>query len=110
MATSAPEAANRVATARPIPLLPPVIIAARRERLISIASSQTQVPAFPNSKASKQEYFGRSLLVPSPNAPPMEARSSNVRFIPESRRRLTQRVCVAQMFAQQNTKPAEGRL
>src|SRR5262252_4103058 len=43
MATSAPEAANRAATARPIPLLPPVTIAARRERLISIASSQ-EVP------------------------------------------------------------------
>src|SRR5262249_48897085 len=37
MATLAPEAANRAATARPIPLLPPVTIAARRKRLISIA-------------------------------------------------------------------------
>src|SRR5215831_14254499 len=42
MATSAPEAANRAATAKPIPLLPPVTIAARRKRLISIASSQTR--------------------------------------------------------------------
>src|SRR5215468_4311748 len=53
MATSAPEAANRAATAKPIPLLPPVTIAARRERLISIASSQTQVCAVPHSKASR---------------------------------------------------------
>src|SRR5215471_9489870 len=110
MATSAPEAANRVATARPIPLLPPVTIAARRKRLISITSSQTRVSAVPHSKASEQGYFGRGLLVPCPDAPPMEARSSDVRFIPESRRRLTQRMCVAQMFAQQNTKSAEGRL
>src|ERR1700692_410646 len=36
MATSAPEAANRVATAKPIPLLPPVTMAVRPERLISI--------------------------------------------------------------------------
>src|SRR5262249_30271805 len=50
--TSAPEAANRAATARPIPLLPPVTIAARRKRLISIASSQTRVSAVPHSKAS----------------------------------------------------------
>src|SRR6516164_10845604 len=34
IATSAPETANRVATAKPIPLLPPVTIAARPERLI----------------------------------------------------------------------------
>src|SRR5262249_9931742 len=51
MATSAPEAANRAATARPIPLLPPVTIAARCERLISITSSQTRVSAVPHSKA-----------------------------------------------------------
>src|SRR5271169_1385347 len=36
MATSAPEAANRVATAKPSPLLPPVTMAVRPERLISI--------------------------------------------------------------------------
>src|SRR6516165_7243155 len=71
MATSAPEAANRAATARPIPLLPPVTIAARRERLISIASSQTRLSAVPHSKASEQGYFGRSLLVPYPDAPSM---------------------------------------
>src|SRR5215470_5939305 len=73
MATSAPEVANRAATARPIPLLPPVTIAARRERLISIASSQTRVSAVPHSKASEQGYFGRSLLVPCPDAPPTGA-------------------------------------
>src|SRR5262249_56991126 len=60
-ATSAPEAANRAATARPIPLLPPVTIAARRKRLISIASSQTRVSAVPHSKAGEQGYFGRGL-------------------------------------------------
>jgi len=38
-ATSAPEAANRVATARPMPLLPPVTMAVRPERLISNSSS-----------------------------------------------------------------------
>src|ERR1700683_1279951 len=48
IATSAPEAANRDATAKPTPLLPPVTIAARLERLISIASSQTQVPQLLN--------------------------------------------------------------
>src|SRR5262245_16513435 len=58
MATSAPEAANRAATARPIPLLPPVTTAARRERLISIASSQTRVSAVPHSKPS--EHRSRS--------------------------------------------------
>src|ERR1700675_540561 len=45
IATSAPEAANRVATAKPIPLLPPVTIAARPERLIFIAFSQTRAIA-----------------------------------------------------------------
>src|SRR5580658_11343209 len=43
IATSAPEAAKRVATAKPIPLLPPVTIAARPERLISIASSHRAI-------------------------------------------------------------------
>src|SRR3954451_15324006 len=36
IATSAPDCAKRVATARPIPLLPPVTMALRPERLISI--------------------------------------------------------------------------
>src|SRR6476660_5730373 len=39
IATSAPEAANRVATASPIPLLPPVTMAERPERLISMTDS-----------------------------------------------------------------------
>jgi hypothetical protein len=59
-------------------LLPPVTTAARRERLISIASSQTRVSAVPHSKASEQGYFGRSLLVPCPNAPPMLFSESGV--------------------------------
>ena len=37
IATSAPEAANRVAIARPMPLLPPVITAVRPARLTSIS-------------------------------------------------------------------------
>src|SRR5262249_9818 len=78
MATPAPEAANRAAPARPILLLPPVTIAARRKRLISIASSQTRVSAVPHSKASEQGYFGRSLLVPYPDAPPMLFSESGV--------------------------------
>src|SRR5262249_8036748 len=57
MATSAPEAANRAATAKPIPLLPPVTIAARRERLISIASSQTRVSAVPHSNSERTGIF-----------------------------------------------------
>src|SRR5580693_5692938 len=39
MATSAPDPANLVATARPTPLLPPVTTAARPARLISIPPS-----------------------------------------------------------------------
>src|SRR5215470_15192383 len=38
MATSAPDAANRVATASPIPLLPPVMMAARPVRSIFMSS------------------------------------------------------------------------
>src|SRR4029079_7777145 len=39
MATSAPDCAKRVATARPMPLLPPVTMAERPERLISMKRS-----------------------------------------------------------------------
>src|SRR6478735_8049771 len=39
MATSAPDCAKRVATARPMPLLPPVTMAERPDRVISIANS-----------------------------------------------------------------------
>src|SRR4029077_6712455 len=39
MATSAPDFAKRVATARPMPLLPPVTMAERPERLISMKRS-----------------------------------------------------------------------
>src|SRR5215218_178371 len=41
MATSAPDCAKRVATARPMPLLPPVTMAVRPERLISITKPPT---------------------------------------------------------------------
>src|SRR6516225_11111043 len=75
IATSAPEAANRVATAKPIPLLPPVTIAARPERLIFMASSQTRVTTPPHSRTSQQGHYGRSLygrslLLPCLYAPP----------------------------------------
>src|SRR5205814_10591182 len=43
IATSAPDWAKRVATARPMPLLPPVTMAVRPERLISIK----QLPTIP---------------------------------------------------------------
>src|SRR4051812_46118323 len=39
MATSAPDCAKRVATAKPMPLLPPVTIAERPERVISMKRS-----------------------------------------------------------------------
>src|SRR6516165_2260143 len=70
IATSAPEAANRVATAKPIPLLPPVTIAARPERLIFTTPSQTRVTAAPHSRTSQQGRYGRSLLLPCLDAPP----------------------------------------
>src|SRR5215472_19369436 len=70
MATSAPEAANRVATAKPIPLLPPVTIAARPERLIFMTSSQTRVTAAPTRERAQRGRYGRSLLLPCLDAPP----------------------------------------
>ena len=45
MATSAPDCAKRVATAKPMPLLPPVTMAERPERLISM----TKLPAIPHA-------------------------------------------------------------
>src|SRR5579859_3200821 len=51
MATSAPEAANRVATAKPMPLLPPVTIAARPDRLISMPFPQLEQASPGLSKA-----------------------------------------------------------
>src|SRR5436190_24080482 len=41
IATSAPDAANRVATAKPMPLLPPATMAERLFKLISMAISLT---------------------------------------------------------------------
>src|SRR5262249_14743106 len=57
IATSAPDAANRVATANPIPLLPPVTMAVRPTRLMSIRSPQ------PVSDISRR---GRVLQRPRP--------------------------------------------
>src|SRR5215469_13319495 len=70
IATSAPEVANRVATAKPIPLLPPVTIAARPERLIFMTSSQTRVTAAPTRERAQRGRYGRSLLLPCLDAPP----------------------------------------
>ena len=44
IATSAPDCAKRVATAKPMPLLPPVTMAVRPERLISMK----QLPTIPH--------------------------------------------------------------
>src|SRR5258706_13290013 len=41
IATSAPDAANRIATAKPMPLLPPVTMAERLFKLISMTVSLT---------------------------------------------------------------------
>src|SRR6185295_7600984 len=49
IATSAPDAANRVATARPMPLLPPVTMAERLCRLISMTISRA--PPYPPAAA-----------------------------------------------------------
>src|SRR5262249_62436791 len=69
---------TRAPTKAPTLSPPPGKMPARRERLISITSSQTRVSAVPHSKASEQGYFDRSLLVPCPDAPPMLFSESGV--------------------------------
>src|ERR1700716_2750064 len=61
IATSAPEAANRVAIASPMPLLPPVMTAVRPARLISIPSSRWR----PEGRAHHNVTRAKSLQIES---------------------------------------------
>jgi hypothetical protein len=61
-----------------------------------------------SASTSKAEIARRHLDVRFGSEADVLGALRNVGFIPKSRHRLTRWVCVAQMLAQQNTKPTEG--
>src|SRR5712671_1770072 len=62
IATSAPDAANWVAIARPSPLEPPVMMAARPAREICMGASPSEDNGRPASAGARSLYQGSSAL------------------------------------------------